>query len=241
MKDPNAEAPKEMDMDLPRIGMRKPAPAPEPIWDNTTLCFIGDDCPNCERKKRTNPAPAPVSDKGAEVEPVTKAEADKATLRILRARLAEAEAGRETWKEQYETETRSFQNLVAFVREPITPNYEKPMHGEHIVLRDTLARLFGFEIMAKLARAEKACALALDYVQGSPRPRHMDVVSALREVIARAKEGRRAHAPKPPEAPGVDVSPGSAWQREAEENGNRLASKCECWKHEQKGEDHAEK
>lgn len=44
---------------------------------------------------------------------------------------------------------------------------------------------------AELARAEKACALALDYVQGSPRPRHMDVVSALREVIARAKEGEK--------------------------------------------------
>lgn len=29
-KRPNAEVPKEMDMDLPRIGMRKPAPAPEP-------------------------------------------------------------------------------------------------------------------------------------------------------------------------------------------------------------------
>lgn len=23
-----------------------------PIWDNTTVCFGGDDCPNCEREKR---------------------------------------------------------------------------------------------------------------------------------------------------------------------------------------------
>ena len=28
----------------------KPAPAPEPNWYNTTVCF-GSDCPNCEREK----------------------------------------------------------------------------------------------------------------------------------------------------------------------------------------------
>ena len=51
-------------------------------------CRADSHNPNCT-------APAPVSDKGAEVEPVTEAEADKSTLRILRALLAEAEAERD--------------------------------------------------------------------------------------------------------------------------------------------------
>ena len=54
-------------------------------------------------------------------------------------------------------------------------------HGLVLAERDALR--------AELAQAEKACALALDYVQGSPRPRHMDVMSALREVLATTKEG----------------------------------------------------